>query len=66
VRKLTDILDLFDAAAKPGDMNFPGAFLHPLKGSLGGYWAVRASGNWQVTFRFEQGDVYEVDYVDYH
>ena len=26
----------------------------------------RVSGNWRVTFRFEQGEVYEVDYEDYH
>jgi plasmid maintenance system killer protein len=23
-------------------------------------------GNWRVTFRFEDGDVVDVDYVDYH
>jgi proteic killer suppression protein len=65
-RKLTDILDLLDSAADPGDMNFPGAFLHPLKGGLKGYWAVRASGNWRVVFRFDQGDAFDVDYTDYH
>ncbi|MGH7801586.1 MAG: hypothetical protein ACREOW_13335 [Thermodesulfobacteriota bacterium] len=24
------------------------------------------SGNWRVIFRFENGDTYDVDYVDYH
>jgi len=65
-RKLTDILDVLNAAMNPGDMNFPGSFLHPLKGSLKGYWAVRVSGNWQIIFRFEKGDALDVDYVDYH
>ena len=37
MRRITDILDLLNAAAKPGDMNFPGSFLHPLKGKLTGY-----------------------------
>jgi proteic killer suppression protein len=27
---------------------------------------VTVSGNWRVTFRFEGGDAYEVDYLDYH
>jgi len=65
-QKLTDILDLLDAAADPGDMNFPGSFLHPLKGRLKGYWAVRTSGNWRIVFRFVKGDALDVDYVDYH
>ena len=25
-----------------------------------------ASGNWRVTFRFEDGSAVDVDYVDYH
>lgn len=29
-------------------------------------WAVKVSGNWRITFRFEEGDAYIVDYVDYH
>jgi proteic killer suppression protein len=29
-------------------------------------WSVRISGNWRVTFSFEQGEVYDVDYEDYH
>jgi proteic killer suppression protein len=65
-RKLIDILDVLNAAMNPGDMSFPGSFLHPLKGALKGYWAVRVSGNWRVTFRFEKGDAVDVDYVDYH
>ena len=66
VRRITDILDLLNAAARPGDMNFPGSHLHPLKGELAGYWAVRVSGNWRIVFRIEKGDALDVDYVDYH
>ena len=28
--------------------------------------AARLSGNWRVTFRFEDGSAVDVDYVDYH
>ncbi|MGB7006651.1 MAG: type II toxin-antitoxin system RelE/ParE family toxin [Pseudolabrys sp.] len=48
------------------DMNVPGFHLHPLKGSLSGYWAVSVSGNWRVTFRFDNGHADDVDYMDYH
>ena len=65
-RKLMDILDRLDAAAIVNDMDYPGSFLHPLKGNLKDHWSVRVSGNWRVIFRFEDGDAYVVDYVDYH
>lgn len=66
LQRLIDILDLLDAASKPRDMDFPGSFLHPLKGRLKGSWAVRVSGNWRVVFQFEKGNAFDVDYVDYH
>ncbi len=48
------------------DMNLPGWKLHPLSGKLQGHWSVRVSGNWRLTFRFEDGDAILVDYKDYH
>jgi toxin HigB-1 len=66
VVRLRDILAVLDRSRKPDDMNLPGFRLHPLKGRLKGYWAVWVSGNWRVTFRFEAGDAYDVDYLDYH
>ena len=64
--KLADILDLLDATSEIEDMNFPGSDLHPLKGDLRGFWSVNVSGNWRIIFRFENGDAFDVDYVDYH
>ncbi len=40
--------------------------LHPLTGKKKGYWAVTVSPNWRITFRIEEGDVYDLDYEDYH
>ena len=37
-----------------------------LKEPLKGHNAVSVSGNWRVTFRFEDGAAVDVDYVDYH
>lgn len=65
-QKLTDILDLLDAATVTKDMAFPGSYLHPLKGKRKGLWAISVSGNWRVVFRFEDGDAFDVDYIDYH
>ena len=47
-------------------MNLPGFQLHMLKGNLRGHCAVSVSGNWRVTFRFEDGHAVDVDYLDYH
>jgi proteic killer suppression protein len=64
--KLRDILAILDRSRKPENTNLPGFRLHPPKGELKGHWAVWVSGNWRVTFRFEAGDSYDVDYLDYH
>ena len=48
------------------DMNIPGWHLHPLKGDKKGLWAINVSGNWRIVFEFMDGDVYAVDYEDYH
>ncbi|MBI3992826.1 MAG: type II toxin-antitoxin system RelE/ParE family toxin [Candidatus Lambdaproteobacteria bacterium] len=64
--RLQLILARLNTAGMIGDMGFPGSGLHPLKGNLKGHWAVTVSGNWRVTFRFEHGDAFDVDYRDYH
>ena len=46
-------------------MELPGFRLHALKGRLKGHYAVSVSGNWRVTFRFEDGEAVDVDYVVY-
>jgi toxin HigB-1 len=47
-------------------MDLPGWKLHALSGLLAGHWAVSVSGNWRVTFKFEDQDATLVDYQDYH
>ncbi len=66
IQKLRDILGVLDRSQRPQDVDLPGLRLHPLKGELKGHFAVMVSGNWRVTFRFEDGDVVDVDYLDYH
>ena len=57
---------MLDRSQGPEGMNVPGFRLHVLKGRLKGHHAVSVSGNWRVTFRFEEGSAVDVDYVDYH
>ena len=64
--RLADILDVLEAATNIQDIKFPGSRLHRLQPRVANRWSVRVSGNWRVTFRFEQGEAYEVDYEDYH
>jgi len=59
------VLTLLHAASAVGDMKFPGSDLHPLKGERKGFWSVKISGNWRVIFHFDNGNVYDVDYLDY-
>ena len=66
VEKLRDILAMLDRGRKLDDMDIPGFRLHPLKGDLKGHWAISVSGNWRVTFRFEDGHAVDVNYIDYH
>ena len=55
-----------DEASMSRDIDLPGYRLHPLKGNLKGFWSISVSGNWRIIFRFEDGDAYDVDLVDYH
>ena len=44
----------------------PGFRLHPLRGKYQDHWSVTVSANWRIVFRFEVGEVVDVDFVDYH
>ncbi|MCC6912037.1 MAG: type II toxin-antitoxin system RelE/ParE family toxin [Flavobacteriales bacterium] len=65
-RRLKAQLAKLDTSKGPEDMAMPGWKLHPLMHDLAGHWAVWVSGNWRMTFTFENGDAVLVDYRDYH
>jgi proteic killer suppression protein len=65
-KKIRLILSILNAATEIRDMNFPGSYLHRLTGNLDKYWSVSVSGNWRIVFIFEDGDAFDVDYLDYH
>ena len=64
--RILRLLDRLDAAIKPEDMNLPGYRFHRLKGGRKRAYAVSVSGNWRITFRFEDGDAVDVNLEDYH
>ena len=64
--RLTLMLSLLDVAKSADDMNFPGLGLHPLKGDMKSYFAIKVSGNWRLVFKQEGDDMELVDYLDYH
>jgi proteic killer suppression protein len=64
--RLENVLAVLDVAAAAMDLDLPGYRLHALKGGLKGLWSVTVSGNWRITFRVEDGNVFDVDLTDYH
>ena len=64
--RIEDVLAHLDSAMRPSDLDLPGYRLHPLRGALKGHWRVELSGNWRIIFRMKDGDVYDIDLVDYH
>lgn len=60
------MLAALDTAKTIKDMNIPGFKLHSLKGSLENIWSISVSGNWRLTFKFENGNIYLLNYEDYH
>ncbi|MEY3104511.1 MAG: hypothetical protein RJA72_543 [Pseudomonadota bacterium] len=55
-----------DTASVIEDMDIPGYRLHQLKGNRKGFWSITVNGNWRLTFEFDDGHVYIVNYEDYH
>jgi toxin HigB-1 len=65
-KRLKIRLDFLNRATILEDLNFPGWALHALKGSRKGEHAITVTGNFRLTFRFENGDVRDVNLEDYH
>jgi len=64
--KLKLILDYLDALEDILDINIPSLKLHLLEPKKKSIYSVTISGNWRITFKFENNDVYIVNYLDYH
>ena len=66
VKKLRMQLAALDSAQDINDLNIPGYRLHPLKGKRSNLWSITVNKNWRLTFEFLEGNVYILNYEDYH
>lgn len=44
----------------------PGTRLEPLKGDREGQYSIRINDQWRICFVWRDGNVYDVEIVDYH
>ena len=62
-RKLTQL----DAAATLDFLRAPpGNRLVALRGDRKEQWSIRVNDQWRICFKFKNGDVFDVEIVDYH
>lgn len=66
VNLVEDILGRLNESSTVRAMNLPGYRLHALKGDWKGFWSVTVRANWRIIFRFEGGDAFDVEMIDYH
>lgn len=67
IKKIKKILDAMHGAVSLKDLNFPAFRLHQLKAPpYRGYWSIDVTGNYRLVFRFDDGGISEVEYVDTH
>jgi proteic killer suppression protein len=44
----------------------PGNRLEPLKGDRRGQYSIRINDQWRICFKWDEGNAYDVEIVDYH
>ena len=64
--KIAWVLDALDAVSSEDDIKELGSGVHKLTGHMAGFWSIKISPNYRIVFRFQKGDIYDVDYLDYH
>jgi toxin HigB-1 len=64
--RIVRLLDRLEQAVRPQDMDFAGTRFHALKGYKPTRYTVHVNGPWCLTFEFEDGDAYGVDFEQYH
>lgn len=61
-----NILFVLNTAPTVHALDIPRYRLHALRGDLRGFWSVTVRANWRIIFRFEKGDAFDVELIDYH
>jgi proteic killer suppression protein len=64
--RIRRILAALNVATHPTALDIPGFDFHELKGGREGTYAVKVTGNWRVTYRWDDDGPLAVDLEDYH
>lgn len=60
-------MDMLNRAKELQDLRSPPSnHLHPLHGERNTQWAISVNGPWRLCFRFENGDIFELELTQYH
>jgi proteic killer suppression protein len=62
IRKIQQL----DSATSFWDLSIPGNQLEKLSKDRSGQHSIRINDQWRLCFRWENGDAYDVEIVDYH
>jgi len=65
-KRIQTRLNVLNRARELRDLNLPGFGFHALKGDRKGEYALTVTGNYRLTFRFENSDVRDLNLEDYH
>ena len=65
-KRIQTRLNVLNRARELRDLNLPGFGFHALKGDRKGEYALPVTGNYRLTFRFENSDVLDLNLEDYH
>lgn len=65
-RRILARLDTLHDASILGDLNIPGYDFHALRGFSPTRYTIHVNGPWCLTFEFESGHAYRVDFEQYH
>ena len=58
---------ILDAATSLEDLRIPpGNRLEKLSGGRSGQYSIRVNDQWRVCFRWDAGDAFDIEIVDYH
>jgi proteic killer suppression protein len=74
VRRFTNIravaerkLQMLHRAFRLDDLKIPPQNrLEKLRGDRAGQWSIRINNQWRLCFRFDEGNAFDVEIVDYH
>jgi toxin HigB-1 len=64
--KVRRILAALNVAVHPSELDMPGFGFHALTGDRKGAYSVWVTGNWRVTFEWDDNGPFAVDLEDYH